>query len=92
MGSSWLARQARSSAGGGTLGYGFPGGIGAKLAEPNREVVCIAGDGAALYNPQELATLKQIDDSEKMCGWYEETPTTPKVEILDSKESLTISR
>jgi acetolactate synthase-1/2/3 large subunit len=43
--------------GSGTLGYGFPGGIGAKLAEPNREVVCIAGDGAALYNPQELATM-----------------------------------
>jgi acetolactate synthase-1/2/3 large subunit len=44
--------------GSGTLGYGFPGGIGAKLAEPNREVVCIAGDGAALYNPQELATMQ----------------------------------
>jgi acetolactate synthase-1/2/3 large subunit len=44
--------------GSGTLGYGFPGGIGAKLAEPNREVVCIAGDGAALYNPQELATMR----------------------------------
>jgi thiamine pyrophosphate-dependent acetolactate synthase large subunit-like protein len=44
--------------GSGTLGYGFPGGIGAKMAEPNREVVCIAGDGAALYNPQELATMQ----------------------------------
>ena len=44
--------------GSGTLGYGFPGGIGAKLAEPDREVVCIAGDGAALYNPQELATMR----------------------------------
>jgi len=44
--------------GSGTLGYGFPGGIGAKLAEPNREVVCIAGDGAAMYNPQELATMQ----------------------------------
>ena len=44
--------------GSGTLGYGFPGGIGAKLAEPAREVVCIAGDGAALYNPQELATMR----------------------------------
>ncbi|HZO32856.1 MAG TPA: thiamine pyrophosphate-binding protein [Chloroflexota bacterium] len=44
--------------GSGTLGYGFPGGIGAKLALPDREVVCIAGDGAALYNPQELATMQ----------------------------------
>ena len=44
--------------GSGTLGYGFAGGIGAKLALPDREVVCIAGDGAALYNPQELATMR----------------------------------
>ena len=40
----------------GTLGYGLPGAIGAKWAAPEREVVAIAGDGAFLYNPQELAT------------------------------------
>ena len=40
----------------GTLGYGLPGAIGAKYAAPDREVVAIAGDGAFLYNPQELAT------------------------------------
>ena len=41
----------------GTLGYALPGAIGAKLAAPEREAVVIAGDGAALYNPQELATM-----------------------------------
>jgi thiamine pyrophosphate-dependent acetolactate synthase large subunit-like protein len=41
----------------GTLGHALPGAVGAKLAEPGREAVVIAGDGAFLYNPQELATM-----------------------------------
>lgn len=41
----------------GTLGYAVPGAVGAKLADPSREVVAIAGDGAFLYNPQELASM-----------------------------------
>jgi acetolactate synthase-1/2/3 large subunit len=41
----------------GTLGFGVPAAIGAKLARPEREVVVVAGDGAFLYNPQELATM-----------------------------------
>jgi acetolactate synthase-1/2/3 large subunit len=41
----------------GTLGFGIPAAVGAKLAHPDREVVVVAGDGAFLYNPQELATL-----------------------------------
>jgi len=45
----------------GTLGYGIPAAVGAKLAAPDSEVVVIAGDGAALYNPQELATLRLYD-------------------------------
>jgi acetolactate synthase-1/2/3 large subunit len=43
--------------GSGTLGYATPGAIGAKMAEPAREAVIITGDGAMLYNPQELATM-----------------------------------
>lgn len=43
--------------GSGTLGYALPGAIGAKLADPSREAIVIAGDGAFLYNPQELATM-----------------------------------
>src|SRR5579859_304756 len=42
----------------GTLGFGIPAAVGAKIANPEREVVVIAGDGAFLYNPQELATMR----------------------------------
>jgi acetolactate synthase-1/2/3 large subunit len=45
----------------GTLGYGIPAAVGAKLAAPENNVVVVAGDGAALYNPQELATLRLYD-------------------------------
>jgi acetolactate synthase-1/2/3 large subunit len=45
----------------GTLGYGIPAAVGAKLAAPEHNIVVIAGDGAALYNPQELATLRLYD-------------------------------
>lgn len=41
----------------GTLGFGVPAAVGAKLARPECEVVVVAGDGAFLYNPQELATM-----------------------------------
>lgn len=45
-----------SSGGLGTMGFGFPAAIGAKLAEPDKEVVCIAGDGSFQMNLQEMAT------------------------------------
>jgi thiamine pyrophosphate-dependent acetolactate synthase large subunit-like protein len=45
--------------GSGTLGYGLPAAIGAASAEPNRRVVCIAGDGGFQYTSHELATLAQ---------------------------------
>ncbi|MDE3070221.1 MAG: thiamine pyrophosphate-binding protein, partial [Acidobacteriota bacterium] len=38
----------------GMLGTGIPGAIGAKLGAPEREVVCITGDGAAGFNVMEL--------------------------------------
>jgi thiamine pyrophosphate-dependent acetolactate synthase large subunit-like protein len=41
----------------GTLGHAVPAALGARLAFPEREIVAIAGDGAFLYNPQELATM-----------------------------------
>ncbi len=46
-----------SSGGLGTMGYGFPAAIGAKVANPQKEVVVIAGDGSIQMNIQELATL-----------------------------------
>jgi len=45
-----------SSGGLGTMGYGFPAAIGAKVARPECEVIDIAGDGSFLMNSQELAT------------------------------------
>jgi acetolactate synthase I/II/III large subunit len=40
----------------GAMGYGLPAAIAAKIAEPRRVVVCIAGDGDFLMSGQELAT------------------------------------
>ena len=45
-----------SSGGLGTMGYGFPAAIGAKMGRPECEVIDIAGDGSFLMNSQELAT------------------------------------
>jgi acetolactate synthase-1/2/3 large subunit len=41
------------------MGYGFPAAIAAKLAQPQREVVCFAGDGDFLMLGNELATAVQ---------------------------------
>lgn len=45
-----------SSGGLGTMGFGFPASIGAKVARQDCNVVDIAGDGSFLMNSQELAT------------------------------------
>ena len=45
-----------TSGGLGTMGYGFPAAIGAKLAAPDKKVICITGDGSFQMNIQELAT------------------------------------
>ena len=44
-----------SSGGLGTMGFGFPAALGAKVACPDRQVVDIAGDGSFLMTEQELA-------------------------------------
>src|SRR5205814_3267332 len=43
----------------GSMGYGFPAAIAAKLAEPERPVIAVCGDGDFLMNGQELATAVQ---------------------------------
>ena len=43
----------------GAMGYGVPAGIAAKIAEPTRHVVVLAGDGDFLMTGQELATAVQ---------------------------------
>ena len=48
-----------SSGGLGTMGFGFPAAIGAKLACPDKLVIDIAGDGSIQMNIQELGTAVQ---------------------------------
>ncbi len=49
-------KQLLTSGGLGTMGYGFPAAIGAKLGCPDRPVIAINGDGGVQMNIQELAT------------------------------------
>src|SRR5436190_22503956 len=48
-----------NSGGLGTMGFGLPAAMGAKLGCPGETVVCIAGDGSVQMNMQELATCAQ---------------------------------
>ena len=56
-------REFLSSGGLGTMGYGLPAGIGAKVGKPGSEVFVISGDGSIQMNIQELATavVNKID-------------------------------
>lgn len=48
-----------SSAGLGTMGFGMPAAMGAKVALPDQQVICISGDASFQMNLQELGTLAQ---------------------------------
>ncbi|MBD3880837.1 biosynthetic-type acetolactate synthase large subunit [Phormidium tenue FACHB-886] len=48
-----------SSAGLGTMGFGMPAAMGAKVAVPEEQVICISGDSSFQMNCQELGTLAQ---------------------------------
>lgn len=54
-------RQFLTSGGLGTMGYGLPAAMGAKLAKPNQRVVVFTGDGSIMMNIQELATMADND-------------------------------
>lgn len=45
-----------TSGGLGTMGFGFPAAVGAKIGRPDKTVVCITGDGGFQMNMQEMAT------------------------------------
>ena len=63
----WLAQYYRfkhpryflTSGGLGTMGYGFPAALGAKIAYPHRQVIAFVGDGGFQMTMQELATAVQ---------------------------------
>jgi acetolactate synthase-1/2/3 large subunit len=48
-----------TSGGLGTMGFGLPAAIGAKIAMPNKQVVMVAGDGGVQMNIQELGTIME---------------------------------
>lgn len=50
-----------TSGGMGTMGYSIPAALGAKIADPNRQVVAVCGDGSFQMSMMELATMKQFD-------------------------------
>ena len=54
-------RQWLNSGGLGTMGVGLPYAMAAKLVEPERDVVCITGEGSIQMNIQELSTCFQYD-------------------------------
>lgn len=64
----WVAQHMRfssprnhlSSGGLGTMGFGLPAAIGAKLARPQDTVITVSGDGSFMMNVQELATIKRF--------------------------------
>ena len=59
-------RHFLTSGGLGTMGYGFPAAIGAKIAMPEKTVIDIAGDASIQMNIQELATARQYNTPVKI--------------------------
>jgi acetolactate synthase I/II/III large subunit len=49
-----------TSGGLGTMGFGLPAAIGAKMGLPDRDVILFAGDGGIMMNCQELATAANL--------------------------------
>ena len=52
-------KQLLSSAGHGAMGYSLPAGIGAHYASPDRQIICVMGDGGLQMNLQELQTVSR---------------------------------
>lgn len=64
---SKIPRTFLSSGGLGTMGFGFPAAMGAKVALPESDVVAVCGDGGFLMVCQDLATIKEYDIPVVVC-------------------------
>lgn len=53
------ARRTQLAPTSGAMGYGYPAALAAKVVQPHREVVCIAGDGDFMMSANEMATASQ---------------------------------
>lgn len=49
-----------TSAGLGTMGFGLPAAIGAKLSRPDDQSILVSGDGSFMMNVQELGTIRRL--------------------------------
>jgi acetolactate synthase-1/2/3 large subunit len=58
-----------SSTGYGTLGYGMPAALGAKLGAPHRPSVCLIGDGGLQFSVQELASGVEAQIASAIIVW-----------------------
>jgi acetolactate synthase-1/2/3 large subunit len=52
-------KQLLCSSGHGAMGYSLPAGIGAHFASPDRQIICVMGDGGIQMNLQELQTISR---------------------------------
>ncbi len=55
------SRRLMTSGGLGTMGYGLPAAIGAKMGQPGRQVILFTGDGSIMMNCQEFATAADYE-------------------------------
>ena len=55
----WQQRGTQLAPTSGSMGYGLPAAVAAKLRHPERTVVCLAGDGCLQMTIQELSTARQ---------------------------------
>lgn len=62
-----------SSGGLGTMGFGLPAALGAKVACPKKTVVVFSGDGSILMNCQEFATLSEYGIDVKVIVLHNDT-------------------
>lgn len=78
--STWF----NSASGFGTLGYALPAAIGASLAQPQRPVVALVGDGGLQFTMQELGTLRDLNPWVVVMVWNNNGYGEIKTSMIDA--------